>query len=340
MDKIALVLGATGQIGRAAVPALVGDGWRVRAASRAGGGDWPREWGVQGVRVDRDDDAQLAAAVGDGVDVIVDVVAYHAGHAAQLLDLAGRISSAVVISTAGVYEDGAGNGLGAGKFSLPIGESQRTLPPGDGYSGGKAAVERALLGAGDALPTTVLRPAAIHGPHSAIPREWHFVRRALDGRRHRVLAYRGESRFQTTAAANLAELIRLAAARPGVRALNAADPDAPTVREIGAAIHAVLGHEAEDVLIDGPSPAPPVGETPWSVAEPFVLDASAAARELGYRPVSGYAESLPATVEWLVAGARDRPGRDAFPSLNEIHKADFFDYAAEDAWLADHLSNR
>lgn len=334
MEKIALVLGATGQIGRAAVPALVRDGWRIRAASRALGGEWPPEWGVDEVRVDRDDDAQLASAVGDGVDVVVDVVAYRTAHAAQLLKLADRIGSAVVISSAGVYADEAGLGLGPGRLPVPIPESQRTVAPSDdGYATGKVAVEQALLDAGDALPTTVLRPAAIHGPHSPIPREWHFVRRALDGRRHRVLAYRGESRFQTTAAANLAELVRLAAARPGTRALNAADPEAPTVREIGAAVHAVLGHDAEEVLIDGPSPAPPVGDTPWSVQEPFVLDMSAAARELGYRPVTGYAESLPPTVEWLVAGARARPDGDAFPRLGETHKTNFFDYAAEDAWL-------
>lgn len=339
MEKIALVIGATGQIGRAAVPALARDGWQVRAASRQPGGGWPADLGVREVRLDRGDDAQLAAAVGDGVDVVVDVVAYDAAHAAQLRGLADRIGSAVVISSAAVYADAAGRGLG-GDFPVPIAEAHSTVAPGDGdYAAGKAALERALLDAGDALPTTVLRPAAIHGPRSEFLREWHFVRRALDGRRHRILAYKGESRFQPTAAANLAELIRLAAAKPGTRALNAADPEAPTVREIGAAIHAVLGYEAEEVLIDGPPPVDAVGDTPWSIPRPFVLDMSAAVRELGYEPVTGYTESLPATVDWLVSEARKRRAVDAFPQLNELHGMDFFDYAAEDGWLAQR-SNR
>lgn len=334
MDKIALVIGASGQIGRAAVPALARDGWQVRAASREPDGAWADDLGVREVRLDRGDDAQLAAAVGDGVDVVVDIVAYDSGHAAQLLKLADRIGSAVVISSAAVYADAAGRGLG-GDFPVPMTEAQPTAAPGDAdYASGKAALERALLEAGDALPTTVLRPAAIHGPHSEFLREWHFVRRALDGRRHRILAHNGENRFHPTATANLAELIRLAAAKPGTRALNAADPAAPTVREIGTAIHAVLGYEAEEVLIDGPPPVLAVGDTPWTIAHPFVLDMSAAVRELGYAPVTGYAESLPATVDWLVSQARGRDREDAFPRLNELHGMDFFDYASEDGWLA------
>ncbi|WP_333748856.1 NAD-dependent epimerase/dehydratase family protein, partial [Streptomyces sp. IBSBF 2394] len=39
----AVVVGATGQIGRATVAALAGDGWEVTAVSRGGGRDarWP-----------------------------------------------------------------------------------------------------------------------------------------------------------------------------------------------------------------------------------------------------------------------------------------------------------
>ncbi|MBI0382159.1 SDR family oxidoreductase, partial [Streptomyces albiflaviniger] len=68
----ACVIGATGQIGRAAVRALAEEGWRVRAASRGGGrdGSWPGS--VESVAVDRDDDAAVAALVGDGCDVVLD----------------------------------------------------------------------------------------------------------------------------------------------------------------------------------------------------------------------------------------------------------------------------
>ncbi|MEE6263743.1 NAD-dependent epimerase/dehydratase family protein [Plantactinospora sonchi] len=342
MEKLALVLGATGQIGRAAVRALVADGWRVRAAARGlrAGAPWPPGWDVELVSLDREDDAALAAAVRDGCDVLVDTVAYGGRHARQLLGLADRIGSAVVVSSAAVYVDEAGRGIGGdgARFPVPITEEHSTVAPSDGgpdanYATEKAALERELLAAGAFLPTTLLRAGAIHGPHTVHPREWHFVKRALDNRPVRVLAYRGESRFHPVSTANLAELIRLAAAEPGARVLNAADPEPPTVREIGAAVHAVLDHHAEDVLIDGPSPAPPVGETPWSVPEPVVLDMSLAERQLGYRPVTGYLDSLPETVTWLVDAARGRDWRTVFPDLVRNYRTDYFDYLAEDAWL-------
>lgn len=85
-------------------------------------------------------------------------------------------------------------------------------------------------------PVTVLRPGAIHGPHSVHPREWWFVKRMLDGRGAIPLAYRGESRFHTSAVVNLAALVRRALEVPGTRILNAADPATPTVAEIAATI--------------------------------------------------------------------------------------------------------
>lgn len=73
------MIGASGQIGRQAVRALAADGWQVTAASRAGGAaeEWPGT--VRTVRVDRTDDAALAAALGAGCDVLVDCVAYDGG---------------------------------------------------------------------------------------------------------------------------------------------------------------------------------------------------------------------------------------------------------------------
>ncbi|CAM5413354.1 reductase [Streptomyces narbonensis] len=113
--------------------------------------------------------------------------------------------------------------------------------------------------------------------------------------------------------------------------LNGADPEAPTVAEIGAEIDAVLGVRSEFVLMEG-EPAETVGLTPWTAPHPIVVDMTAAERELGYRPVVSYAESLPETVAWLTAHLADRDWREAFPGLAK-YGVDFFDYAAEDAWL-------
>ncbi|MEU3890507.1 NAD(P)-dependent oxidoreductase [Streptomyces sp. NPDC029041] len=336
----AVVIGAGGQIGRPAVRVLARDGWEVTAASRGGLRDenWPVE--VRTPRLDREDDAALGALIGDGCDLVVDLVAYGARHARQLTGLADRISSAVVVSSVSVYEDGEGRGFdtmgepdGLPQYPVPITEDQVTVPPGGTtYSTRKVALERELLAAADRLPTTVLRPGAVHGPYSPLPRELYFVKRNLDGRRRRVLAFRGESVFHTSAARNIAELIRLAAARPGSRVLNACDPRPPAVSEIGAAVDAVMGVETDTVLLDGPAQTS-VGRTPWSAELPVLCDMSAAERELGYRPVLAYPDSLPETVEWLTRRLSEQDWQAAFPTLARAYP-DLFDYAAEDAWFA------
>ncbi|MFI2781373.1 NAD-dependent epimerase/dehydratase family protein [Streptomyces sp. ALB3] len=337
----ACVLGATGQIGRAAVRALAGDGWEVTAASRGGGRD--AGWGedVRAVVLDREEEGALAAVIGDGYDVLVDMVAFGRAHAAQLTGLTGRIGSAVVISSGAVYEDGRGRSFdtqgepdGFPEYPVPIPETQRTVAPGDAtYGTRKVALEHELLAGGDALPVTLLRAGAVHGEHCRTPRELYFVKRLVDGRRRRVLAYDGASRFHPVHVSNLAELIRLAARRPGSRVLNAGDPQAPTVAEIGAAVDGVLGLETETFLVPGPPPEGHVGETPWTGAHPVVYDMSAAERELGYRPVTGYAQSLPRTVEWLTAQLDGRDWRQAFPKMVRSYGESLFDYAAEDVWL-------
>ncbi|MGX1883025.1 NAD-dependent epimerase/dehydratase family protein [Streptomyces sp. NPDC055287] len=341
----AFVIGATGQIGRAAVRALAEDGWDVTAASRGGGRDetWPQE--VRASALDRDDDAALSAALGDGCDVLVDMVAMEERHAAQLTGLADRIGSAVVISSGAVYEDDKGRGFdtqaepdGFPQYPVPIPETQPTVAPGGTtYGTRKVAIERHLLEAAGRLPATVLRAGAVHGPYSRTPREIHFVKRVLDGRPVRILAHGGRSRFHPVHVSNLGELIRLAAARPGARVLNAGDPDVPTVAEISTAIDAVMGARSELVLVDGPPPVGTVGETPWSGGHPVVYDMAAAERELGYRAVTGYADSLPATVEWLAEALRRQDWREAFPKLSQRYAPGGdgpFDYAAEEAWLA------
>ncbi|MFC3577051.1 NAD-dependent epimerase/dehydratase family protein [Streptomyces yaanensis] len=339
--KRAVVIGATGQIGRAAVAALAGDGWDVTAASRGGGRDedWPKD--VRAVRLDREDDAALAGVIGDGCDTVVDIVAYGAAHARQLASLSDRVGSAVVISSVAVYEDDKGRGFdtqeepdGFPEYPVPVPETQRTVRAGDAtYSTRKVALERELLAVADRLPTTLLRAGAVHGPYCRSPRELYFVKRALDRRVRRILAYSGRSRFHPASVRNIAELIRLAAARPGARVLNACDPDAPTVAEIAAAIDAMMGVESETVLVDGPPPAPRVGDTPWTVPAPVVCDMSAAERELGYRPLVRYAETLPETVAWIERQLAGRDWREAFPKMAAAY-GDLFDYAAEDAWSA------
>jgi nucleoside-diphosphate-sugar epimerase len=305
----------------------------VTAASR---GEHPVPQGVRHVRVDREAGLDEAA----GADIVVDVVAYTQCDAEQLSALAGRVGSVVAISSASVYADDEGRTLDEAtddasfpSLPVPIPETQRTVEPGDGtYSTQKAAMERALLEG--PLPATILRPCAIHGPGSSLPRELFFVQRALDGRRAVVLASRGESRFHTTSVANLAELVLLAAERPANRVLNSGDPDPPSVLEISRLVGAAVGHEFVEVLLAESGYVQRVGRHPWAVPRPLIVDMSAAERELGYRPVTTYSEAVGETIEWLTAELRRASWRDWLPGFTVEYLGGYFDYAAEDEFLA------
>lgn len=177
-----------------------------------------------------------------------------------------------------------------------------TIDPGpETYSTRKFGLERRLLDRANE-PITIVRPCAIHGSYSSHPREWWFVKRMLDGRKVIPLAYRGQSRFHTSAVANIAALISTALDRPGTRILNAADPAALTVAEIGASIGGYLAYEGTflplDVGDDKGNAA--IGSTPWSVPAPFMPNTNAAAM-LGYTPVTPYDGSVSKTSAWLVA---------------------------------------
>jgi len=316
-------------IGRAAARALAADGWEVVAVSRSGTlPEGLAELGVEAAAADRADDAQLRAALGSGADVVLDTVAFTREHGEQLNALEGLAGSVVVISSASVYADDEGRALdGEGEppnLPVPIPETQRTAEPGDDtYSTRKAELEQTLL-AGP-LPATLVRACAIHGPGAKMPREIFFVKRAVDGRRRVALAWEGESRFHTTSVANLAELIRLAAAKPGDRALNAGDPDPPTTLGICRAVGDALGHEFEPVLL----PADEY-DNPWAAPKPkpFVVSMDAAERELGYRPVTTYPEAVRETCAWLVAELEQGRNWDG------TYLEGMLDYAAEDAALA------
>jgi nucleoside-diphosphate-sugar epimerase len=288
--------------------------------------------------VDRATPGELEAAVGE-VDALIDVVCFTAGEARQLVGVGDRVGSLVAISSASVYADEQGRTLDEAEdgdsfpdFPVPIPESYSTTRPGDEtYSTKKVAMERTLLDEA-AVPVTVLRPCAIHGPGARHAREWYFLKRALDGRRYVVLPYAGETRFHTTSVANLAELVRLACAAPGTRVLNCGDPSPPTVSEIAALVAGTAGHEFVRVLVPGAAPRPSVGETPWTVPRSMVVAMDAAERELGYRPVTTYAGSVGETCAWLREAVGDRDWREVLPGL-AVYPMKLFDYEAEDRWL-------
>lgn len=289
--------------------------------------------GARFIAADRSDLGSPAAPAGltGETDLLVDCLCYGAAGATALLPLARRSACTVMISAKAVYADDAGRHANSAEppdFGGPIAETQRTVPPGDqSYPNGKVAAERVLLDSG--LPVTVLRPGLIHGDGARQPREWIFVKRALDKRPKVLLAHRGAGVNQTTAAANLAALIEVVAASPEPRILNAADPDAPSALRISRVIAAHLGHEREEVLLDGP--AGDAGRLPWDVPHPVVLDTSAATA-LGYRPAGDYAATVPAEIDWLVRAAAGGQDADLVQGLAEEFSP-LLGYAAEDKYF-------
>lgn len=315
----ALVLGGTGQVGVAVARRLLAGGWAVDLTGR----NPPRVEveGAQFIRSDRNDPDDLRAAIGAGADLLVDNVCYTAEHARLVLRFLDRVGSTVMLSSKAVYVDAAGNHSNSDvrpEFGGPIKETQPTLAPGnmpydsrEGYGPNKVAAEQVLLDSG--RPVTIIRPSKVHGPGSANPREWFFVKRVLDRRPAVLLAHRGEGTDHPTAAANIAALVEVVATKPAARILNCADPDAPNGLEISRTIARLMGHEWQEVLVDGAEP----GRHPWDAVPPVILDTTAAS-ELGYVAAGDYERTVAEEVDWLVAN----------PPAGE------FDYNAEDRYLA------
>jgi nucleoside-diphosphate-sugar epimerase len=316
----ALVIGA-GQIGRAVALRLIEHGSHVTVAHQ-GSSAIPKELrnaGVESLVLDRDDDSAFEAAVKPGFDAAVDTVAFDGRHAKQWLKVKGQIGRLAVISTGSVYADAQGRTLdeareiGSPEFPIPIREDQvRTAAGGKTYSTRKVELEDGLLRHFDDS-LTILRPMAVYGPGSRSPREWWFLSRILAGVRTIPLAYEGRNRFHTSGTANIAELCCTALNLHGVHVLNAADPDAPSVAEIGAAIFESLGYSADFLPYPGP-PKAMKDYTPWSVEHPLIADMSAA-MALGYKPVGNYRALVGETCLALLHAAEQGGWRTAFPGL-------------------------
>ncbi len=207
--------------------------------------------------------------------------------------------------------------LGFPRYPDPISEDQPLVPPGEGYSAGKVAMELALAGR-----AAILRPGAIHGIGARHPREWWFVKRAMDGRIRVPVADGGRSVFHTSSTRGIASLTRHLAEQRITGTFNVSDPIAPTVAEIASAVGQVMGHRFDLVEHE-------IGQTLWSVGHPMRLSTHKA-RELGWDGGPDYALCLPDYLHWMVGHADG--WRAAFPVF-QTYGHNPFDYAAEDAAL-------
>lgn len=336
--KRALVLGGTGQLGAAVAVELLRHGWAVDAATGSGRALPPGLAEAGARRIDaRGRSRRALVEDGPGYDGVFDPTMYDADDARDLL-AASALGALVTVSSVSVYADAEGRTLdeagerGFPNYGGPLGEDAPTVAAGPAsYSTRKVAMEEALRDA--PWPVTVLRPGAIHGPQARHPREWWLLKRGLDGRARIPVAHRGLSRFHTASATGIAALARLCLEAPDHRVLNVADPDAPSVVEIAAALERATGLALPLEPFDGPPGPGRVGATPWSVPHPFVVETTRA-RALGWDGGEPYAEAVRPLCAWMLAESRRRDWRGAFPQF-AAYPSDPFDYDAEDRWGED-----
>lgn len=323
MARTVAIIGA-GQIGFAAFAAFRKAGWEATLHARSRPA-WARNDTPWQAWVAGQDPAPNA-------DVVVDCIAFHAVDCARHdPDTVGRL---IVISSASVYCDDEGRNLdeagqrGFPQIPDPITEEQARVTPAETtYSPRKVRLEDATK-ARFGKRATILRPCAIHGPWSRIPREWWFVKRALDRRSRIPLALLGESRLQTTSARIIGDFCEFAASNELGGAFNLADADSPSVLEIGQVILDQLGSSADLIPFAGANEER-IGSTPWSTPAPFVVS-GAKAHSAGFTSARSYADEVAPAIDWLTEQARIKPDL-VFPDLSLI--GEMFDYEGENRLL-------
>ena len=311
----AVILGGTGAIGGATALRLLSAGWSVDVTGREPG-RMPAELAAAGARfhrLDRSDRAAVAALLGSGTELLVDLLAFRGADVAAVLPLLADVDSAVLVSSRAVYRDAAGrhlNGSEPPRFPAPLGEDTPTLDPAPdeadpftrtGYGPGKAAAEAAALGSG--RPITVLRPAKVHGRWARNARTGSTVRRMLAGTGDLEVADAG-SLEHLTGAGNVARVIEAVARNPAQRVLNVADPEPVTARAIFETIAAEVGWAGTLRPIRDPA-TPERGDHPWRTAHPVLLDTARARALTGDEGFPGPL-AIAEEARWVAEGQRRR----------------------------------
>lgn len=328
--KHAFILGGTGQIGHAVANRLLAEGWCVTLASRTANLALDGSAHLRHVEVDRRKAGAIARALGEGADLLLDCIAFDSTDASQLIDVQHNVGRICAVSSASVYRDHAGRTLdearlnGFPELPVPITTSHPTVDPGEAtYSTRKVAMERTLLDRCQ-IPVSILRPSAIYGPLGGHAREWYFVKRLLDDRREIPVAYEGKSQFQTSSAESVASAVFAFVSKPTSTIMNVADPEAPTVTEIGNAIMLAMGMSAEVVGLPDQGYPPKAGVTPWSIPKPFIVASSA-----DFESPGSYESLVAPAVRWLIEATRDRLWKEVLPAL-AAYPFNLFDYEADE----------
>jgi nucleoside-diphosphate-sugar epimerase len=185
----------------------------------------------------------------------------------------------------------------------------------------KLAVEHETMAAHDRgdFAVTLLRLPALYGPRDPTPREWYYVRQALDGRAQIAVPNGGQALFPRGYLENMAHTVVLALEneRAAGQAYNAADTESLSLRQIVEMIGDIMGHHWEIVSVPREmlpraqqSQALPYSCDPYDVEPHLLLDLTKIETELGYCDLVPIAQAMERTVKWLWD---NRPQADWLP---------------------------
>lgn len=254
---------------------------------------------------------------GLSTDVVIDMIASDERDVEAIVDsFSKRIQRYICISTYHVYAawEAAWNKVPSSQ-PVPIPEDApkrvELHPYGEEARFEKLLMESAVLEAqerGDFAVTT-LRWPALYGPRDTTPREWYYVRQALDGRRQITIPEGGQALFPRGYFENMGHSLALVVdhLEDSGSVYNAADLAALTVRQIVETIGQIMDHSWEIISVPRRMmpPAPrsqllPYSCDPYDVEPHLLYDLTKIRSELGYRDLVPITTAMEKTVKWLV----------------------------------------
>ena len=328
----ALVIGGTGPSGPFVVRGLVERGFEttILHSGRHEPDEIPKE--VEHIHTDAFDPEKMRAALGRR-EFDVGIATY--GRLRRNAEiLAGRVGHFLSVGGFPVYR-GYMNAEAFVPAGMPVPTREDAPQVGDpGLDEKGYRVARTEGFVFEAQPeATHFRYPWVYGPRQPAPREWLIVRRILDGRPHLILPDGGLSLSHFGYVENLAHALLLAVDQPEKakgEIYNCGDQEVLSLRQVVDTIARALDHDWEIVSMpwEIATPARPLVAQPWTAHR--IVSLAKIESELGYRDVVPPREALARTARWLVEH-RPEPG-----GLEEMVLQDPFDYAAEDALIADY----
>ncbi len=304
-----LILGGTAFIGRHLVEHLLDAGHEVAILNR---GATPAPAGVEQLMADRKDGEAMARALrGRHWDAVYDVSA--SAQVASLEDIAALVEQ--LDGQCGIYEfvsSIAAYRMGHGAFpwteDLPTTRSRPTK-----YGGHKAAVEQLLAErrARSGFAYTVVRPAAVYGPHNNIPDGEMAMFQRLGQGRPALLPHDGMVCFPYGHVDDLARAMLLAASTPAAlgEVFNIS-ADSVTSLYFIETIASIMDVKADIIMVPDAVTSTLVPPLPFNHRFQKVLhtvvSCDKARRLLGFEPRYDFEAGHRQTYEWFMAQGLDR----------------------------------